>query len=62
MPNTPKKDVKDRVIRADQLIAHIKEQNKKSKELTSSEKAMQAWAEKILALHQPLASDYTKKI
>jgi hypothetical protein len=56
-----KKDVKDRVIRADQLIAHIKEQNKKSKELTSSEKAMQAWAEKILALHQPLASDYTKK-
>jgi hypothetical protein len=56
-----KKDVKDRVIRADQLIAHIKEQNKKSKELASSEKAMQAWAEKILALHQPLASDYTKK-
>ncbi|OFV69601.1 HRDC domain-containing protein [Acetobacterium wieringae] len=56
-----KKDVKDRVIRADQLINHIKNQNKKSKELASSEKAMQAWAEKILALHQPLASDYTQK-
>lgn len=56
-----KKDVKERVIRADQLINHIKNQNKKSKELASSEKAMQAWAEKILALHQPLASDYTKK-
>lgn len=56
-----KKDVKDRVIRADQLIAYIKEQNKKSKEAATSEKAMKAWAERILALHQPLPSDYTQK-
>lgn len=56
-----KKDVKDRVIRADQLIAYIKEQNKKSKEMASSEKGLRDWAERILVLHQPLPSDYTQK-
>ena len=56
-----KKDVKERVIRADQLINYIKEQNKKSKELATSEKAMEAWGERILALHQPLTSDYAQK-
>ncbi|MBC3802952.1 hypothetical protein GH808_00650 [Acetobacterium fimetarium] len=56
-----KKDVKNKVIRADQLIAYIKEQNKQSKELACSEKGLKAWAEKILSHHQPLSSDYTQK-
>ena len=56
-----KKEVKDQVIRADQLIAHIKNQNKLSKELPSSEKMMKECAERILALHKPNPTDYTQK-
>lgn len=56
-----KKEVKDQVIRADQLITHIKNQNKLSKELPSSEKMMKECAERILALHKPNPTDYTQK-
>lgn len=56
-----KKEVKDQVIRADQLIAHIKNQNKQSKELASSDKMMKECAERILALHKPNEIDYAKK-
>jgi hypothetical protein len=56
-----KKDVREKVIRADQLIQYIKNQNKASKELAGSEKSMMEWAERILALHQPIQMDYTKK-
>lgn len=55
------KEVKEQVIRADQLIAHIKNQNKQSKELASSEKMMRECAERILALHKHNQTDYTKK-
>ncbi|MGD9474352.1 MAG: HRDC domain-containing protein [Eubacteriaceae bacterium] len=56
-----KKDVKEKVIRADQLIQHIKNQIKASKELSSNEKSMMEWAERILALHQPMQMDYANK-
>jgi len=56
-----KKEVKDKVIRADQLIAHIKNQNKQSKEVASSEKNMMECAERILSLHKPNQTDYTQK-
>lgn len=56
-----KKEVKEQVIRADQLITHIKNQNKQSKELASSDKMMRECAERILALHKPNQTDYTQK-
>ncbi|HEY5556057.1 HRDC domain-containing protein [Acetobacterium sp.] len=56
-----KKDVKDKVIRADQLIAYIKNAEKQSKELANSEKGMKELAEGLLAYHTPSQSDYAKK-
>jgi superfamily II DNA helicase RecQ len=56
-----KKEVKNKVIRADQLVAYIKNAEKQSKDLASSEKGMKEWAEGILALHKPNQTDYTQK-
>lgn len=56
-----KKEVKDKVIRADQLIAYIKNAEKQSKEFASSEKGMKEWAEGLLAYHTPSQSDYAQK-
>lgn len=49
-----KKEVKDKVIRADQLIEYIKNAEKQSKEMASSEKGMKEWAEGLLAYHTPI--------
>lgn len=56
-----KKEIKDQVIRADQLIAYIKNAEKQSKELASNEKHMKEWAEGFLAYHTRIPTDYTKK-
>ncbi|AFA48640.1 NERD domain-containing protein [Acetobacterium woodii] len=56
-----KKEVKDQVIRADQLIAFIKNAEKQSKELASSEKGMKELANGILGYHTPIPTDYTQK-
>ncbi|WP_373482277.1 HRDC domain-containing protein [Acetobacterium sp.] len=56
-----KKEVKDQVIRADQLIAYIKNAEKQSKELASSEKGMKELAEGILGYHTPNPTDYAQK-
>lgn len=55
------KEVKDKVIRADQLIAYIKNAEKQSKELASSEKGMKELAEGILGYHTPNPTDYAQK-
>jgi len=56
-----KKDVKDQVIRADQLIKYIKNANSLSKELPSTDKELLSFAERLLNLHTPNLSDYSKK-
>jgi len=56
-----KKEVKDKVIRADQLNRHIKEICGKSNSAASNDKEMKSIAEGLLALHSPNKSDYTKK-
>ncbi len=56
-----KKDVKDQVIRADQLIKYIKEANNLCKELPSNDKELLSLAERLLSLHTPNLSDYSKK-
>lgn len=56
-----KKEVKSKVIRADQLIAYIKEEYKKSELLPSSEKQHLEWAQNILAMHTDACKDYTKR-
>ena len=56
-----KKEVKDKVIRADQLIQYMKNTVKQSKESTYSDKNMKNWAERFLVLHQPVKTDYAKK-
>ncbi len=56
-----KKEIKDKVIRADQLIAYVKNVEKQCKEMKSSDKRMQSVAEGLLSLHTPIPTDYTKK-
>ena len=56
-----KKEVKQKVIRADQLIAYIKEANSQSKESNSSDNNMKEWADSFLQLHKEQTCDYTAK-
>lgn len=56
-----KKEVKDMIIRADQLIKYIKNINDKSTNLPSNDTDMEELAMEILKLHTPSKSDYTKK-
>ncbi|MBC3798663.1 HRDC domain-containing protein [Acetobacterium tundrae] len=56
-----KKEVKEKVIRADQLNQYIKKAVQQSKEMVNSDKDMKDWAERFLALHQPGQTDYAKK-
>lgn len=48
-----RKEVKDKVIRADQLIDYIRKQCSQSKEMESSDKELFAWANSYLELHKP---------
>lgn len=56
-----KKEVKEMIIRADQLINYIKDINKKSANPSSSDLEMEEIAKAILNLHTPNKSDYAKK-
>lgn len=56
-----KKEVKQQVIRADQLISYMKEQNHLSKELANSDSELKEWAESFLILHKNVEKDYVKK-
>jgi hypothetical protein len=56
-----KKEIRENVIRADQLVRYIREVNEKSKAAAFSDKDMKKFAEGLLALHTPIKSDYAKK-
>jgi hypothetical protein len=56
-----KKEIKDQIIRCDQLIDFIKKTNSHSKDVTFSESDMFNFAEFFLNLHMPNRQDYTKK-
>lgn len=56
-----KKEVKEKVIRADQLINYIKNTHNQSKEIASSVKQTRAWAEYYKKQHKEGTKDYTKK-
>lgn len=56
-----KKEVKDKVIRADQLVKYIKDMYEKSKDTEDSEEKMLAWAQSYLDLHKEVDKDYTEK-
>ncbi len=56
-----KKEVRDKVIRADQLIAYMKAEIAASKNVNSSDDQMKEIAEMFLGLHQERDVDYIKK-
>lgn len=56
-----KKEVKDKVIRADQLVKYIKDANEKSNERSTSEEKALAWAQSYLDLHKQTEKDYISK-
>lgn len=56
-----KKEDKERVIRADQLVNYIKEVYKKSKEAESSDEKLLSWAQSYMNLHQEIEKNYTEK-
>lgn len=56
-----KKEIKENVIRADQLIAYIKEQCRNSKESENSDEQMLTWAQSFLDLHKETEKDYTAR-
>lgn len=56
-----KKEVKDQVIRADQLIETIKRMNKESKEFASSPKELLQAGQRYLAMNQEHHTDYLEK-
>lgn len=56
-----KKEVKDQIIRCDQLIDYIKKLNNACTEVSSSEKEMYEIATSFLNHHTPNLTDYTKK-
>jgi Superfamily II DNA helicase len=55
------KDIKNQVIRADQLVNYIKENCKKSKEAEQSDSQLLEWAQSFLNLHTEVEKDYTSK-
>jgi hypothetical protein len=55
------KEIKDQIIRGDQLIAHIKKLLRENKDLASSEKEMYEMAAFFVGLHKENPVDYTAK-
>lgn len=55
------KDIKNQVIRADQLAKYIKETNAASKELSSSDEEMQKWAKSYLNRNKENDKTYLEK-
>lgn len=56
-----KKEIKNKVIRADQLVEYMKTMCDKSKEAEGSDERMLEWAQTYLDLHKEVAKDYTEK-
>lgn len=56
-----KKEVRNRVIRADQLVTYIKTMYEDSKEKAISDEKMLEWAQSYLELHKEVIKDYTEK-
>ena len=56
-----KKEVRDKVIRADQLVNYIKALYDKSKELAETDKGLLDLAKSYLSLHKDVEKDYTAK-
>ncbi len=56
-----KKEVKEKVIRADQLVKYIKDMYDQSKESTDSDERLLEWAQSFLDLHKEVMKDYTEK-
>ncbi len=56
-----KKEIKSKVIRADQLTAYIREADADPNAVTSSEKTMEYLANYFLGIHKPMTVDYTAK-
>lgn len=56
-----KKEVKNQVIRADQLIKYIKDENDKSKDADMSDETMRGWAESFIRMHINKIEDYSQK-
>lgn len=56
-----KKDIKDKVIRADHLVRFIKDTYNQSQEPESSDNQLLDWAQSYLALHKQVEKDYTAK-
>jgi Superfamily II DNA helicase len=56
-----KREVKEKVIRADQLVRYIKDAFEKSKESACSEEKMLEWAQSYLYLHKNADKDYAEK-
>lgn len=56
-----KKEIKDNVIKADQLINYIKEVNSKSDLMSLSDKEMKEIADRLLALHKSSKLSFLKK-
>jgi Superfamily II DNA helicase len=56
-----KKEVKEKVIRADQLVKYIKDTYEQSKEGTVSDERLLEWAQSYLNLHKEVVKDYTDK-
>ncbi|MBQ9887120.1 MAG: NERD domain-containing protein [Lachnospiraceae bacterium] len=59
--NFAPRSIKEKVIRADQLVAYIKELYNSSKEVEESDKAMLGNAQWFLSLHKEIERDYTSK-
>lgn len=56
-----KKEIKNKVIRVDQLVNYIKDSYKKSKEAEISDKALLSWAENFLNFHKEQEVSYLEK-
>jgi len=56
-----KKEVKNQVIKADQLVAYMKEMSKNSKAYETSDSELVGWANKYLKFHRDVEKDYTAK-
>lgn len=56
-----KKEVKNQVIKADQLVSYIKEMTKISKEPECSDSELTIWANRYLNFHKDVEKDYTAK-
>jgi len=56
-----KKEIKEKVIRADQLVKYIKDNYENSKITAYSEEGLLEWAQSFLSLHKEVVKDYTGK-